>query len=86
MVGPICAIHPSDWRPLEACCRVTVDMVVQRRDGPRRLRDNNDNYDESISLCMPKINKPVRRPTYRELKCADTIGTVQVPWSGHFQC
>jgi len=21
-----------------------------------------------------------------ERKCADTIGTVQVPWAGHFQC
>ena len=23
---------------------------------------------------------------YRERKCADTIGTVLVPWAGHFQC
>jgi len=23
---------------------------------------------------------------YRERKCADTIGAVQVPWAGHFQC
>jgi len=23
--------------------------------------------------------------TYRERKCADTIGTVLVPWAGHFQ-
>ena len=23
---------------------------------------------------------------YRERKCADTIGTVPVPWAGHFQC
>jgi len=22
----------------------------------------------------------------RERKCADTIGTVPVPWAGHFQC
>jgi len=22
----------------------------------------------------------------RERKCADTIGTVLVPWAGHFQC
>jgi len=23
---------------------------------------------------------------YEERKCADTIGTVPVPWAGHFQC
>ena len=23
---------------------------------------------------------------YKERKCADTIGTVPVPWAGHFQC
>ena len=23
---------------------------------------------------------------HRERKCADTIGTVLVPWAGHFQC
>jgi len=23
---------------------------------------------------------------HRERKCADMIGTVPVPWSGHFQC
>jgi len=22
----------------------------------------------------------------RERKCADAIGSVQVPWAGHFQC
>jgi len=24
--------------------------------------------------------------SYRERKCADTIGTVPVAWAGHFQC
>ena len=27
-----------------------------------------------------------RDDSYRERKCADTIGTVLVPWAGHFQC
>jgi len=27
-----------------------------------------------------------RRRRYRERKCADTTGTVLVPWTGHFQC
>ena len=28
----------------------------------------------------------VQRPNHRERKCADTIGTMLVPWAGHFQC
>jgi len=28
-----------------------VDMVVQRRDGPRRLRDNDD-VDDGVSYCL----------------------------------
>ena len=29
----------------------------------------------------------VSRPnSHRERKCADTTGTVLVPWAGHFQC
>jgi len=27
-----------------------------------------------------------RTTSYRERKCADTVGTVLVPWAGHFQC
>jgi len=27
-----------------------------------------------------------REISNRERKCADTIGTVLVPWAGHFQC
>ena len=27
----------------------TVDMVVQRRDGPRRLRDHDDDDDEDYA-------------------------------------
>jgi len=37
---------------LETCGGVlsTVDMVVQRRDGPRRLRDHDDNdVDDDVS-------------------------------------
>jgi len=29
----------------------TVDMVVQRRDGPRRLRDHDDDDDEA-DICQ----------------------------------
>ena len=29
---------------------------------------------------------PPAGPLHGEWKCADTIGTVLVPWAGHFQC
>jgi len=28
----------------------TVDMVVQRRDGPRRLRDDHDDDDDDVMV------------------------------------
>jgi len=34
-------------------------------------------------------SRPIHRPCSaynRERKCADTIGTVLVPWAGHFHC
>jgi len=30
----------------------TVDMVVQRRDGPRRLRDHDDDDDDIFGHCV----------------------------------
>ena len=30
----------------------TVDMVVQRRDGPRRLRDDDDADDDDECCCV----------------------------------
>jgi len=32
------------------CVLSTVDMVVQRRDGPRRLRDIDDDDDDEILI------------------------------------
>jgi len=34
---------------------LTVDMVVQRRDGPRRLCDNDDDDDESRTQLSEKM-------------------------------
>jgi len=31
----------------------TVDMVVQRRDGPRRLRDHDDDDDRFYDVILP---------------------------------
>jgi len=33
-----------------------MDMVVQRRDGPRWLRDNDDDDDE-LCVCVPAIRE-----------------------------
>ena len=40
----------------------TVDMVVQRRDGPRRLRDHNDDGDDDDG----HIEADVRDGSFRE--------------------
>ena len=34
----------------------------------------------------PEYDAACRTRANRERKCADTIGTVLVPWAGHFQC
>ena len=36
----------------------------------------------------PPTHMVQRRPhfPYRERKCADTVGTVPVPWAGHYRC
>jgi len=42
-------------------------------------------------ICLPIVSllvgdqSPIIKAC-RERKCADTIGTVTVPWTGHFQC
>jgi len=48
--------------PLESSGGVlsTVDMVVQRRDGPRRLRDHDDMMMTMMSSCCGKVRN-VRR-------------------------
>jgi len=38
------------------CVLSTMDMVVQRRDGPRWLRDNDDDDDE-LCVCVPAIRE-----------------------------
>jgi len=51
--------------PLETSGGVlsTVDMVVQRRDGPRRLRDRADDDDE-IYTTTPCCGGRLRRKAY----------------------
>ena len=39
----------------------TVDMVVQRRDGPRRLRDHDDDDDVFVCLHNDDLRKNDRR-------------------------
>ena len=34
----------------------TVDMVVQRRDGPRRLRDHDD-ADDDVCMCYCSVDQ-----------------------------
>ena len=39
-------------------------------------------------VTRPPPHMVQRRPhfPYRERKCADTVGTVPVPWAGHYRC
>jgi len=45
-------------------------------------------YQQSQRREKRKAQKVNERhwPVHRERKCADTVGTVVVPWLGHFQC
>ena len=40
----------------------------------------------SAALCFESSTLVVSQSWYRERQCADTIGTVLVPWAGQFQC
>jgi len=42
----------------------TVDMVVQRRDGPRRLRDNDDDDDDDDMLPLPLVTPTPQTSLY----------------------
>ena len=59
---------------LETCGDVlsTVDMVVQRRDGPRRLRDDDD--DDDLAILYKKLS--YRRGTAR---CVVQLKSCQLP-------
>jgi len=49
----------------------TVDMVVQRRDSPRRLRDHDDDDDDRVPRGVVHLNLPgtPRRPTRLSTTC-----------------
>ena len=48
----------------------------------RRISEKKLRKIVEVSKIVPLHEKK----RYRERKCADTIGTVLVPWSGYFQC
>ena len=39
-----------------------------------------------LTIDQIKVDFSSEMQTHREQKCADIIGTVLVPWAGHFQC
>jgi len=45
-----------------------------------------DYFFNKYSKLQKQLPSVVNTVMYRERKCADTIGTVPVPWAGHFQC
>ena len=55
----------------------TVDMVVQRRDGPRRLRDHDGDDDEPpVDASAPTLYKYVFGPLQFAPGCHFSPGTV----------
>ena len=51
----------------------------------RVSKDGNTVHLTSINPRSRAVCFPVSL-SHRERNCADTIGTVPVPWAGHFQC
>ena len=93
------AARRSWWRPTtatswRASCASMRTSSARRRPAtasltcsrlPRGRRWESDDSSvaqdvrEKYAICSDYL-------AYRERKCADTIGTVLVPWAGHFQC
>ena len=46
----------------------------------------SDLFNGFLCSCPPGFNGLDSHGTHGERKCADTVGTVLVPWAGHFQC
>jgi len=57
----------------------TVDMVVQRRDGPRRLRDDDDDFNVRSKADMSQLNLPHCRFRFRHPSC--TMDSPDVVWN-----
>jgi len=54
----------------------TVDMVVQRRDGPRRLRDDDD---DELSQNLPDYqNHQIFRPSRDVAMTTDFVGFIHI--------
>ena len=43
-------------------------------------------YSRGLRCYTNFVSQQASASKYRERKCADTTGTVLVPWAGHFQC
>ena len=60
---------------------------------PTRRRQKSTGIDMELNyvshaMCSidNSLNSTMNVPRHRKEKCVDTIGTVLVPWAGHFQC
>jgi len=73
-------------RCLHYCCVISIlltwcDIARHRVGIYIGRRRNSTRWFSRRSHCQAASHA-----SHRELKCADTIGTVLVPWAGHFQC
>jgi len=63
----------SESRDLASPCLMSYATERKRNKKSEHVLDNNS-----------QVQTELRH--HRERKCADTTGTVLVPWAGHFQC
>jgi len=56
------------------------------RTKPASLPIQGDKCLAPLAITVGAHGSSIIRLQYRERKCADTFGTVLVPWAGHFQC
>jgi len=88
--GPTTAtVEPTPLSPTHGGSRgrlyhVTVTETPSGRRADHRASDVTDN-DVNDRRCLDTLQVPAT-PYSRDRKCADTIGTVLVPWVGHFRC
>jgi len=80
--------------PWSAARRTTLEAILRHsQTKTRRLYSQSYSQGAACSGTVPGYQYYdnlysilCRSYTDRERKCADTIGTVSVPWAGHFQC
>ena len=87
-------LHKSSLFPAAAACTLVLDLAAFQRVESNvvfAIRNEIIFRDVCLHRCQQTFallhgDAENAESGNRERKCADTIGTVLVPWTGHFQC